>query len=261
MSNIKTLYTFTINKEVETEKVEEVDGGKLVKKVIELKPVRFALRRPNRSIIDANELFYGVKYNEAVKAGLMPRALFAKRLENDNGVFSDAQLKEQENLYKRLLELTNDITLYSTKPESEHTEEEKQAVTKTLAEYTNIQKRLTEYENAQQSMFDNTAESHARSKSLLWYSLFLSYQENDKGEFVPLYPGETFDAKLKYYDNLDEEPNSLFSKAAQKFGYFVTALFLGKAATEEEFKNLDEKLEGTFNSEKAEDAEPTKEEK
>lgn len=258
---IKTLFAFTIDKEIEVEKTEEVDGGTLVKKVKEAKPFKFALRRPNRAIIDANELFYGVQYNEAVKAGLMPRALFAKRLNNDNGVFSNAQLKEQESLYTELQNLGNEITKYNTKPEEEHTENEKKDISKAINEYLAIQRRLTDYENAQQSMFDNTAENRARLKSILWYSLFLSYKENDKGELEPLYSGDTFESKLKAYDKIDEDGDEFLAKAAQKFSYFVTALYLGKASTESEFSAINDRLNSSFETEVEEVETPAEEAK
>jgi hypothetical protein len=249
METIKTLYTFTLDKEIEVEKTEQIDSGTLTKKVKETKTFEFALRKPTRSIADANELFYSVQFNEAIKAGLIPSALLAKRFNNDNGVLSEAQFKDKQALYDELREVANNLTQHLQKKEEEHTEEEKKTATEWIEKYNLLQKKINAYESAEQSLFDNTAENRARMKALTWYALFLSYKKNDKGEFEPIYPGKTFDEKLKSYDELiEEKADELYIRASQKFSWLVTAMYLGKASTPEDFKALDEQISGgSFN--------------
>ena len=54
------------------DKGEEVKTTKNVKKPIEK---TFVVKKPNRSLYDEAELFYGVKLSEGIKAGLLTRAL------------------------------------------------------------------------------------------------------------------------------------------------------------------------------------------
>ena len=68
------------------EKGEEVKTTKTVKKSVNK---TFVVKKPNRSLYDEAELFYGVKLSEGIKAGLLTRALLAKRFNNDGGGLSD----------------------------------------------------------------------------------------------------------------------------------------------------------------------------
>lgn len=240
---IKTVYTFTVDKEVEVEKEEVVDGGTLIKKIKENKPIKFAIRKPNRVIADDNDLFYSVQFNEAIKKKLMPRALLAKRLNNDDGIFSDAQIAEQEKLSEEFLSLSNELVLYAQKKEEEYSEEEKTKATEALEKYNNIRQILNEYENAKQSVFENSAESRARIKAIGWYALFLSYKENDKKELEPLYSGETYEEKLESYDKIVEESDSCILKAIFKFSHLVSAFALNRASSEADFQAIEKTLE------------------
>lgn len=241
--SVKTLYTFSLEKEVEKDVTEQVDGGTLTKKVKENVPVTFAIRKPNRNLIDQAELFYGVEYNNAIRAGFLPKALLAKRLDNDNGVFSDKQKEEQEKLLARFLELNNEIVQYNLKKDEEHTDKEKEDIKPIFGEYQTIRNRLVEYDNAQQSMYDNTAETRALIKSIFWYALFLAYQEDGKGGWKSLFEGETFADKVKEYDKIEDNEDEFLTKVAQRFYYFVSAIRLGRANTKEDFDALNEKFE------------------
>ena len=90
----KWLYSFTINREIETEKKSKStnDEGKeveVIEKVKETTPVEFSIQKPYRKLYDDAELFYGVKMSEGIKAGLLTRNLLAKRYEDDGGAFSE----------------------------------------------------------------------------------------------------------------------------------------------------------------------------
>jgi len=244
--SIKTLYTFEVNKEIEVDKEEKVDGGTLVKKVKSTKPVRFAIRKPNRSTIDSCERFYSVEYNKAITDGLMPRALFAKRLNNDNGIFSEAQMKELQGLYTKFIDIGNDIVSFSAKKPEDRTDEEKKQNEEAVIQYADIQQKLNNYELAKQSIFDNTAESAAMVKAISWYVLFLSYKENDKGEFEPLYKGDSYNEKIEFYDELEEHEDSFLLGVARRLNNLITQLYLGRVRTEEDLKALDDRENSTL---------------
>ena len=91
---MKKLYKFTISETV-TKKVEEKskdkDGNEVTvtKDSVEVVDRPIFLRKPTRSMFDEAELYYGVQLSEGIKAGLLTRALLAKRFSNDGGVMSN----------------------------------------------------------------------------------------------------------------------------------------------------------------------------
>ena len=109
---MKKLYEFSLNKEVEVkettneknEKGEEIQVSKNVKKEVLQK---FFIKKPNRSLFDEAELFYGVRLSEGIKAGLLTRALLAKRFTNDGGIFSEIDKEQYTSLYLKLFQLMN----------------------------------------------------------------------------------------------------------------------------------------------------------
>ena len=105
----KYLYTFSVKREFEkpveeftkNEKGEDIKITKM-SKTIELQKV--SLRRPSRRMYDNAELYYGVKLSEGIKAGLLTKALLAKRYEDDGGSMSDREKTEYFETYYYLLD-------------------------------------------------------------------------------------------------------------------------------------------------------------
>ena len=111
---MKKLYEFTLSKKVrETQKESSTnENGETVtteKEVETDKLKHFFLRKPVRSLFDEAELFYGVKLSEGIKAGLLTRALLAKRFSNDGGVLSNEDKDRYADLYLKLYEKQMDI--------------------------------------------------------------------------------------------------------------------------------------------------------
>ena len=93
---MRILNEFTIPKEEDVQETEtstnengeEVSTTKTVKKSVDK---TFVVKKPSRALYDEAELFYGVKLAEGIKAGLLTRALLAKRFNNDGGILSDPE--------------------------------------------------------------------------------------------------------------------------------------------------------------------------
>ena len=108
---MKIMFEFTIDKEeeeveeIETSQNEKGEEVKITKKVKKNVPVNLAIRKPTRGLFDEAELFYGVKLSEGIKAGLLTRALLAKRFSNDGGIFSETDKEEYTKLYVSLFDL------------------------------------------------------------------------------------------------------------------------------------------------------------
>ena len=100
---------------------EEISTTKTVKKTVDKK---FVVRKPSRALYDEAELFYGVKLAEGIKAGLLTRALLAKRFNNDGGVLSDPEKDKFSKLYMSLFEKQARVTTIEDKPKRERSKEE-----------------------------------------------------------------------------------------------------------------------------------------
>lgn len=237
---MKKLYEFSINKEVEikettnekNEKGEEIQVSKNVKKEL---PQKYFIKKPNRGLFDEAELFYGVRLSEGIKAGLLTRALLAKRFTNDGGIFSEIDKEQYTSLYLKLFQLQNEFQRLSIKEKSKEEEVQYNNLIKDIAE---SREKIQDYEFAQASLFDQTAENRARNKTIMFWVLNLSYKENDNGAFSPVFGDGIFEDKLKEYDRLEEVSDPFFEKLCQKLVLLISFWYMGRASTQEEFEKL-----------------------
>jgi hypothetical protein len=240
---MKKLFEFMVPKEVEVEEVEASKNEKgeeikVTKKVSKREQTKVFLRKPTRALFDEAELFYGVRLSEGIKAGLLTRALLAKRFTNDGGVLSEEEKNLYANLYVALFEKQNEFQKLSIKDESERTDNEKSRYREVIAELAELRTQIQDFETAQASLFDQTAENRARNKTILWWVLQLSYIVDDKGNETPFFGGGDFESKLRIYDTMEENGTEFENLVCRKLAYFVSFWYVGRASSQEEFERL-----------------------
>jgi hypothetical protein len=240
---MKTMFEFDIYQEKEIEKVdvstnEKGEEVKVTSKVKTAVPVKLAIKKPTRSLFDEAELFYGVKLSEGIKAGLLTRALLAKRFNNDGGVLSDEEQKEYNELYLEFFNLQSEFQKLSIKEESIRTEEEKANLKNIIEKMNDARDRLQKYEMAQANLFDQTAENRARNKTIMWWVLQLSLIQGDDKKFKELFNEGSYEEKLKKYDEIEESDSNLEKIALQKLLYLISFWYIGRAASQDEFEKL-----------------------
>jgi hypothetical protein len=240
---MKKLFEFNVPKNVEVEETEvstneKGEQVKTIKKVNKKELVKVFLRKPTRSLFDEAELFYGVRLSEGIKAGLLTRALLAKRFTNDGGVLSEEEKNVYATFYVALFEKQNEFQKLSIKDESERTEAEKTRYQQVIIELTELRTQIQDFESAQASLFDQTAENRARNKTILCWVLQLSYMIDDKGNELPLFGHGEFESKLKIYDDMEENGTEFEGLVCRKLAYFVSFWYVGRAASQEEFERL-----------------------
>ena len=267
---MKKLFEFTIPKIIVEKVTEESTNDKGEKTTTEKEVTKtenniVVLKKPNRGLYDEAELFYGVKLAEGIKAGLLTRALLAKRFSNDGGVMSETDKEQYADLYIRLFEVQNNIERASLTPEAERTEEEKEQLVDWVRESAIAREEIQDFEISQASLFDQTAENRARTKTILWWVLNLAHFKKGQ-EHTPIYKGETFEEKLSSYDTLEDDENVFWEELSRKLIYYVSFWYVGKAQTQEDFEQLLREIdEGELDdmveeSLAGEDTEPPKEE-
>ena len=240
---MKTMFEFDIYQEKEIEKVEVStnEKGEEVKTTSKVKttvPVKLAIKKPTRSLFDEAELFYGVRLSEGIKAGLLTRALLAKRFNNDGGVLSDEEQKEYNELYLEFFNLQSEFQKLSIKEESIRNDEEKENLKAVVVKMNDARERLQKYEMAQANLFEQTAENRARNKTIMWWVLQLSLIQDDDKKFKELFRDGTYEDKLKRYDEIEESESDIEKIAIQKLLYLISFWYIGRAASQDEFEKL-----------------------
>ena len=254
---MKTMFEFDIFQEKEIEKVdvstnEKGEEVKVTSKVKTTIPVKLAIKKPTRSLFDEAELFYGVRLSEGIKAGLLTRALLAKRFNNDGGVLSDEEQKEYNDLYLEFFNLQTEFQRLSIKEEAIRTEEEKKQIQNVIEKMNLSRERLQRYEMAQANLFEQTAENRARNKTIMWWVLQLSLIQDDDKKFKELFQDGTYEDKLKRYDEIEESESGVEKIAIQKLLYLISFWYIGRAASQEEFEKLLNTLNATETKESKE---------
>ena len=240
---MKTMFEFDIYQEKEIEKVdistnEKGEEVKVTSKIKTTVPVKLGIKKPTRSLFDEAELFYGVKLSEGIKAGLLTRALLAKRFNNDGGVLSDGEQKEYNELYLEFFNLQSEFQKLSIKEESIRTEEEKTNLKSVVEKMNDARDRLQKYEMAQANLFEQTAENRARNKTIMWWVLQLSLIQGEDKKFKELFTEGSYEEKLRKYDEIEESDMVLEKVALQKLLYLISFWYIGRAASQEEFEKL-----------------------
>lgn len=261
---MKIMFEFTIDKEelvdeVEVSKNEKGEEVKVTKKVKKNVPIKLAIKKPTRGLFDEAELFYGVKLSEGIKAGLLTRALLAKRFSNDGGIFSELDKEEYTKLYVGLFDLQSKFQKLSLKDETKRTDEEKKEYRELVNKISSTKEKLQDYEFAQASLFDQTAENRARNKTIMWWVLFLSLMETKDGKYTDMFLGSTFEDKIASYDLIEDGKDDSWEKVAlSKLIYLISFWYTGRASTQEEFEKLLNMV--TSEAKEVEVEEPKKEE-
>lgn len=242
----KWLYSFTINREIETEKKSKStnDEGKeveVIEKVKEKVPVEFNIQKPYRKLYDDAELFYGVKMSEGIKAGLLTRNLLAKRYEDDGGAFSEAEKERYSELYLAIYNKEEEYQRLQLNLDNKPQELKDRLSQDLLFELAEYRRELAEIENSQSNIFDQTAENRAKNQTIMWWVLKLSHwKEFDHKNAEQFFPGDSFEEKLEVYDSYEEDDDEFFGEAIRKLAYFVSFWYMGRATSAEEFKTVEE---------------------
>ena len=241
---MKRIYELAVDKE-ETVKEESVEKKKDGTEVTTSKDVKknvahkFFLRRPTRAMTDEAELYYGVKLAEGIKAGLLTRALLEKRFENDGGTRSDDENKEYEKIIEKLQAFHKEQSKLLEISEKKRTPAQKKKLKELDQEIKPARRSLRDLQMVEDTLYEETAESRARNKVILWWMLNLAYEEGDGKEKEGEYFGKgDLEAKFERYDEIDEGEDIFSIIVARKFAYYVSFWFVGRPNSQKEFQEM-----------------------
>ena len=246
--NIKKLYQFTIDKEVEktveTAKKDRKTGDETIvkKKVTEKEPIEIFIKRPSRRELEEAELEYSVEMSRCVKKGILTKAMLAKKYSDTGGVFSEEEAKAYTDLYKQILDLQNEYI----RLESADKKDEKQTIRfeKVKHDLSDVKRQIIEMESTFQSFFDHTADVKAQNRLLLWYVINLTYIASpDSDEPEPYFEGSDFEKKIEDYYRKEESGDSFYFSVIKKASTILAFWFFNQASEPKEFDELIKKME------------------
>ena len=249
------LYHFEISRmieeEVEIDPITNEDGEEIkqFKKVQKDTPVKCAIKKPNRALYEAGELFYSVELSKMIQAGMLTKTLLAKRFADDGGTLTKHDQEHYAKLYSQLHMKETEIQRLQLEEGSAKKRAKK--LQQLIIEITSIRQDLVEFESTQSALFDQTAEHKARNKTILWWVLHLAcVKDIGDTEHKDLFAGEDYDAKIKSYDAIEEGEEydkggeqEYLGIALKKFAYFISFWYSGQAADKAGFDAAAELIE------------------
>lgn len=237
---MKTLYTFTIDKEQEVEKIEQTDEGTLTKKVKESVPVEILIKKPGQQDINESTTVYASKISEYISRGITPAALLSKKYEEAGGLFTK---EEQEERIKAAENFgINGNKYIDLIKKDKRTDEEEQELKEIATETEKYYQVLQDFKKREEDAFANTAEVLARAHVIFWWFLNLAYIKQDN-KIVSVF-GEDKDFKKqeeKYY-SIAESNDPFYQELYNRASVLVTLWHSGEISTPEQFKDMDDKL-------------------
>jgi len=244
---MKRLYEFTLDKkEKVTKKVQDTnkDGEEIMveKTVEENVPHKYFIRRPSRTMLDDAELYYGVQLAEGIRAGMITRPLLSKRYSNDGGIMNDIQQKALTETSEKIKKLYAEQEKIIVIDEKKRTAAQKKKLKQLEKDAEPLLDILKRYNMAEESIYEDTAESRARNKTILWWLLNLSYEEAD-GEEKPFFGDGDLETRLGKYDELDESQDEYLNSVVGEFMYNISLWYFAKPKDQQEFDKIKENMD------------------
>ena len=240
---MNSIYKFAIAKSAEVEEItENEDGTKTIRKVTKEVPQEFFIKKASRLDLEDKELFYNQKYNEYLKAGILPEILLRKLYGNAQGIFTEGEKREYVDLYIELGTNLSKIKELEERKESLN-EEEKKKVEDLYTANQSIQKEIGDYESAKQSVFENSAEALSHNKTIFWYILSILYK-NEGDKPVRVFVGDTHEERAESYDVIneilekDDEDSKFYSKLIERTSFLVSLYYMNPLVRTADFPEL-----------------------
>ena len=243
---MKELYSFEVNQKRSVEKTEEQkDGKKIVETVEEMVPIKIVLKSPSRSERKSLETFHHSAFSDALKKGIVTRAMIKKAYDQNGGIFTEDEQKEKLNLLKEYKSLQASIELQETLSEGAKSKKAKEEHDKKSQElfkrFIDVHQALEAFRSAEEEVYENSAENLARDKTIEWLISFLTMVE-ENGEAKPIFSGDSIDERNDSYEALLEEDSAFYTEVFEKSSTVFSMWYIGRAATKEEFDEIFEIL-------------------
>jgi hypothetical protein len=236
------IYESTVLKQIE-ERVPEsrVENGEkieVIKTIKRAKPIKIAIKKPNRKTAKEADIFYAKRLSYFLKEGLLPHSLVSKRYLNDGGPLSEDEKRLVQALRDTYVKLQEEYFAM----QSPLTDEQTQRRAAIILELNEINKTLRDIQSNYSEIFSNTAEAKSKSDSIEWWILNLSLIDYDDGKgYVQLFGEGDFDARMKALDEIEAKNDEFLNEVVKKMSYFVSFWnTAGPDVVDDDFKSAEE---------------------
>ena len=208
-------------------------------------------------MLDEGELYYGVELGKAIRAGMITRPLLHKRYTNDGGIMNDLQQKAFDEITKELREIyaqQEEINVIDEKKRTNNQKKKHKELEDKAKPYLETMRR---YNMAEESIFEDTAESRARNKAILWWVLFMSYNDDE----TPFFDKGELEDRLEKYDEIDDGQDPFLTSVVAEFTYNISLWYFARPNSKEQFDELKKNVTELDEEEEKTEEKPKKEAK
>lgn len=242
---MKEIYSFILHKKKNVEvKSPQEDGSTIVRNEEQSVPYRIILKKPSRLETEEAELVYGVEWSKAIKSGILTKPMLAKIYADSGGYLSQDDAGEYVDLLNAYSLAQSEKKLLYLKDEL--SEEEKLKDENLTKEIGRLFVLINDFEQNKSKIFDETAEVRARNKTIQWLALNLTYiQEETENPDEPasqFFVGSNYEKKIDYFYDLMESKDEFSKKVMEKSSFFWSWWYMSRAASREDFEELEKEL-------------------
>lgn len=196
----------------------------------EMSDRKFVLVKPTRKQKEEAQIFYLRSVNELTRQGVLPRAIWAKKLQEGGGTVS-----EEDN--ERYLKLNAEYRKLDAGVADLNPDKDGVKIKEIEEELKNIAGKISEIEASQIAVFENSSEAQARNKSITWWVTELCFEDKN-GALYGVFGDGNYESKLDEYDRLveDEENDTEY---LQRFLGLVATWYFRAFNKPEQFAELE----------------------
>jgi hypothetical protein len=237
---MKKIYEFEVSKDnfIDQEVVKQDAEGKDIRVLEKVnKPITktYFIAKPTFSIRQSANLYFEGVVAECIKRGIFSSIQLRKRFVDDGGILSQEEQKKHNNLLEQfwvkkseLNKLNEDIIINKEKIEK-ITEE----IDQILSEL-----QVIEEKSGNHLVGQHTAEKIASDRTVIWLTIYLSYQDLGNNKYEPVFGNGTEEDRFKKYEDIDSNEDSFEFELVQKLLLATTLWYFGKAVKQEDFDKI-----------------------
>lgn len=215
---------------------KQEDGSELSKFEEVKKHLKVIIKEPSRKEIVYSQNIYQETWSDAVRRGILTRAIIDKSYSNNEGFLSESDKKQLEDAAEKIQSIRKTWeSEFKDVKEEDQTETQKEEINKLSEELVDAQSEFDKLESQIENIYINSAETIAYNKKILYETLFLTHIEKD-GKTNPIVEGNTLDERLAGYDKIlenqkDDEGKSraeMYGNILRRNGRILDLLYRGK---------------------------------
>lgn len=203
---MKELYSFEVKRKVKRGKSQKTIKNRVI------------VEKPSFEDVENGEFFYGQKFNELINAGFLTKAMLSKKMENlGGGIASETDLDNMQTLMRENIEASRVIEFYGEAKDLD--DEQKEKLKNAEEAFISTQSQMHEYQTNLRDQYSQTADSKAEQKLIEWFVFNFSHYEDqidDKKELFPIFQGETYEDKRRFFVHLTDEDEDIKDSDYQK---------------------------------------------